>query len=62
MNTIENVFKDTRYNMACTYIVSCLGETEIFTRATKNDMLRIWGKEEASVRFINTRELMIAVK
>lgn len=62
MNTIQNIFEDTRYNTACTYIVNCMGETEIFTRETKDKMFRIWGKEEAVVRFLNTREVVINVQ
>lgn len=62
MMTIQNIFKDDRYNMACTYIVNCMGETEIFTRETKNNLFRIWGKEEATVRFLNTREVIINVQ
>lgn len=60
-NTIKEILKDSRYNMACTYIVNCLGETEVFTRDTKKDLIRIWGLEEASVYFLNTREVMINV-
>lgn len=60
-NTVANIMKDTRYNMACTYIVNCMGETEIFTRETKDKMIRHWGLEEANVYFINTRELMINI-
>lgn len=60
-NTVEKIFEDTRYNMACTYIVNCMGETEIFTRETKSKLLRVWGKEEAKVYFLNTREVVINV-
>lgn len=61
MKTINEILKDNRYNIACTFIVNCMGETEIFTRETKSKMLRIWGLEEASVRFLNTKEVEIIV-
>jgi len=60
-NTIANILKDSRYNMACTYIVNCLGITEIYTRETKDKMIRHWGLEEANVYFLNTREVMVNV-
>ena len=60
--TVKETFKDNRYNMACTYIVNCMGETEIFTRENKNDMIRIWGLEEATVHFLNTREVIINIQ
>lgn len=60
--TIKEIFIDSRYNKACTYIVSCLGEVETFTRETKSDLLRIWGKEEATAHFLNTREVAINVQ
>jgi hypothetical protein len=60
-NTVEKIFEDTRYNMACTYIVNCMGVTDIFTRETKSKLLRVWGKEEARVHFLNTREVVINV-
>lgn len=59
MMTIENIFEDTRYNMACTYIVNCMGTTEVFTDKFK--MLQNWGKEEATAYFLNTREVVINV-
>ena len=60
-NTLETIFADTRYNMACTYIVNCMGITEIYTRETKDKMFKMWGKEEAVVHFLNTRELVINI-
>ena len=60
-NTLETIFTDSRYNMACTYIVNCMGVTEIYTRETKDKMFRMWGKEEANVHFMNTRELVINI-
>lgn len=59
--TVERIFEDSRYNMACTYIVRCMGEDEIYTRETKNKLFRDWGKEEATVDFLNTRELVINI-
>lgn len=59
-NTVENIFKDSRYNMACTYIVNCLGTTEVFTNKLK--MLQNWGREEAAVHFLNTREVVINIR
>lgn len=59
MMTIENIFEDTRYNKACTYIVNCMGITEVFTDKFK--MLQHWGKEEATAYFLNTREVVINV-
>lgn len=61
-NTVNEIMKDTRYNMACTYIVRCMGETEVFTRETKDKLFRLWGYDEAIVRFLNTRELEIIIK
>lgn len=61
-NTVENIFKDSRYDMACTYIVNCLGVTEVYTRETKRNLFRDWGKEEATVRFLNTREVVINIQ
>ena len=60
--TIKNISNDIRYNMACAYIVNCMGETEVFTRETKQKMIRIWGEEEAIVYFLNTREISINVQ
>lgn len=60
-NTMESIMKDTRYEMACTYIVNCLGTTEIYTRESKGKMIREWGKEEANIFFLNTREVMINI-
>lgn len=57
--TIEKIFEDTRYNTACTYIVNCMGTTEVFTDKFK--LLLNWGKEEANAYFLNTREVMINV-
>lgn len=62
MMTVSKIFEDSRYEMACTYIVNCLGETECFTRETKRDLFRIWGEEECTVRFLNTRELQINIQ
>lgn len=59
MATIQKIFEDTRYNTACTYIVNCMGTSEIFTDKAK--MLRNWGLEEATVYFLNTREVMINI-
>lgn len=58
-NTVENIFKDSRYNRACTYIVECMGITEVFTDKAK--MLRMWGQEEARVYFLNTREVIVNI-
>ena len=60
-NTLKTIFADTRYNMACTYIVNCMGITEIYTRETKDKMFRMWGEETATVRFLNTKELVINI-
>lgn len=60
-NTVGKSFEDPRFNMACTYIVNCMNETEVFTREYKAKMIRIWGKEEATVRFLNTREVVINI-
>ena len=60
--TIKNIFEDSRYNMARTYIVNCMGETDVFARETKQKMIRIWGEEEAIVYFLNTREIVINVQ
>lgn len=60
-NTVEKIFEDTRYNMACTYIVNCMGVTDIFTRETKDKLFRVWGKEEATVYFLNTREVVVNI-
>lgn len=62
MASIEKIFEDSRYNMACTYIVNCMGVTEIYTRETKEKLFRDWGKEEANAYFLNTRELVINVQ
>lgn len=59
MMTVENIFEDPRYNRACTYIVNCMGTTEVFT--DKFEMLQNWGKEEATAYFLNTREVVINV-
>lgn len=61
-NALENILKDNRYNMACTFIVNCMGETEVYTRENKDKMLRHWSKEEATVRFLNTREVVINIQ
>lgn len=60
-NTVQKIMKDDRYNMACTYIVKCMGETEIFTREQKNSLIRVWGLEEANAYFLNTREVIINI-
>lgn len=60
-NTLRNILKDGRYDMACTYIVKVMGETEIYTRETKENMFLFWGEDEATVRFMNTRELVIEI-
>lgn len=62
MKTVNEIFKDTRYNMYCTYIVRCMGDEEIFTRETKSKLTRIWGLEEATIQAINTRELIINIQ
>lgn len=58
-NTVENIFKDSRYNMACTFIVNCMDTVEVFTDKAK--MLRMWGQEEAKVYFLNTREVIVNI-
>lgn len=61
MNTVQEMLKDDRYDMACTYIVNCMGETEIFSREQKSKLIRIWGLEEANAYFLNTREVIINI-
>lgn len=58
-NTVENIFKDSRYSMACTFIVNCMDTVEVFTDKAK--MLRMWGQEEARVYFLNTREVIVNI-
>lgn len=60
-NTVQEILKDRRYDMACTYIVNCMGETEIFNREQKSKLIRIWGAEEANAFFLNTREVIINI-
>lgn len=57
---LRKIFEDKRYNMACTYIVYCMGTTEVFTDKTR--LMNNWGEEEAVVRFLNTRELEIFIQ
>ena len=61
MTSVEKILEDNRYNMAITYIVNCLGVTEIYTKETREKLLRHWGKEDASVFFLNTRELVVNI-
>lgn len=58
--TLNKIFEDTRYNMACTYLVYCMGTMEVFTDKTK--LMNNWGEEEATVLFLNTRELQIVIQ
>lgn len=58
-NTVKNKFKDSRYNIAKTYIINCLGVTEIYT--DKEKMLWDWGNESCTIYFLNTRELFITI-
>ena len=57
---VKKFFEDTRYNMACTYLVYCMETMEVFTDKTK--LMNNWGEEEAVVRFLNTRELQIVIQ
>lgn len=59
-NTVSRIFTDSRYNMARTYIVRCMGAEEVFT--DKSNLLRNWGKEEATAYFLNTREVIINIQ
>ena len=61
MKTVNEIMKDRRYDMACTYIVRYMDVTEVFTRETKDKLFKMWGLEEATVRFLNTRELEIII-
>lgn len=58
-NTISEALKDTRYNKASTFIVKCLGTTEVYTDKTK--LLLNWGEEEGNLYFLNTKEVMINI-
>ena len=60
-NTVANILKDTRYDRTCTFIVNCMGETEVYIREHKDMLIRHWGLEEATVYFLNTREVMINI-
>ena len=62
-NTVANIMKDSRYNMACAYIIRCIGETEIYTRENVYKMIRDWGEEEATIRFraVNSNEVVITI-
>lgn len=57
---VKEIFADTRYNMAITYLVYCMGTMEVFTNKAK--LMNHWGEEEATVRFLNTRELQIVIQ
>lgn len=57
---VKEIFSDTRYKMATTYLVYCMGTMEVFTDKTK--LVNNWGEEEAVVRFLNTRELQIVIQ
>lgn len=61
-NTVRHIFTDSRYDMACTYIVRYMDVTEIYTRETKYKLIRDWGLEEAIVYFLNTREIIINIQ
>ena len=61
MTSVEKILEDSRYNKVVTYIVNCLGVTEIYTKETRGKLLRDWGKEDANVFFLNTRELVINI-
>lgn len=62
-NTVAYILNDSRYDRACTYIVRCMGETEIYTRENVDKMIRDWGKEEATIRFraVNSNEVVISI-
>lgn len=61
MTSVEKILEDSRYNKVVTYIVNCLGVTEIYTKETREKLLRDWSKEDAKVFFLNTRELVINI-
>lgn len=61
MTSVEKILEDSRYNNVVTYIVNCLGVTEIYTKETREKLLRDWSKEDANVFFLNTRELVINI-
>jgi hypothetical protein len=58
-NTIGEALKDSRYNMAITFIVQCMGIIEVYT--DKNKLILNWGKEEGKVHFLNTKELIVNI-
>ena len=60
-NTVAIILQDSRYDRACTFIVKCMGTTEVYIREHKDLLLRHWGLEEANVYFLNTREVMIDI-
>lgn len=60
-NTVAMILNDSRYDRACTFIVNCMGTTEAYIREHKDMLIRHWGLEEATVYFLNTREVMINI-
>lgn len=48
---------------AITFIISCLGEYESFTKEEIDKLNRMWGLEEVeSYYMLNTREMVINIK